>query len=797
MWDAAYNTAVNFTRRGMDMFRNTRVGAYTMSVMMHSSNMLPDDLRVRVHTASAIEDAFLVRTSDPVVFAAEKMGYDPKLDDTWWDAIAQNHDLDAIMRGQVDFQKYMGDRYSPEAVEFIRWWAWARHTAPREIGFTPAARYDERRRKYYSSDRALSSKTGNSPDNEPGQFITRQKNHRTLKKEDVTFNSRPDNTHPNLTLFIHDMEMLGRQKAFQPLKRVNGEIQFAGEDLAYDLWSKAYDPNATEAERMGAKNTYDLITGNVNMSDRMSWLMGNHADAVLTNNLGSAYANLVSIVTLPNAPRGTILDAIKRINDPDVQELVKQARLQNQIKLLQSFSDPKKIHFSDEGIDLYRESERYSRTITYVAHAMYEAEKAGVPFADVVKGTSDGMKIRGKALEEVQNTQGIAHRNSIRMGRVIVPGSFHLKNQRISEYGRTLAQLRQGMSGGGWTPFAWNIGTRLALGGGKMIMDPETAQGVSLLISMMPADTIEAKDNKNKALMALGRVKTGKEVVDLSFLGFTDFKASPLLQQFDEMSNMNLTSKSTLGSLSLPGSEVLEGRAAPFDFSSVGPGLGTLGDQNALPSRRVEAFLRVAGTSGSLIPSKNVGGVRVSIPMLSKAAQSAQHLLNASKGRGEIVGNTSIPTNPIQAAAAPFFGGHNAGGNLARSRVAYMEFDKGYVKKQIRGALATGIPESLPDLLSLYVDTYGDLDPTIRALPREARAAEIVKQALQRSETSATRDLRIYAGEAVQSLQQGDSEKARQQVQEIDKDVEALKDKNPTEYLKLDTRKLLKSRIKT
>lgn len=723
-------------RRSWAAISNTAIGDSMSGLFMHSINRLPVSMMNRIDAASAQVDQLMSRYADPVMAYAQQAGYDPQVDSAWRLKMFVENDLTDILKGRVNYQKYMGERYSPDMVELVKKWAEARIEMPEVVGFSKRARYDERRRSYFDSERPLFGPSGQSQGRGPeykGNFLHARVMDTPVDLDYAKINSDT----PDLVVFMHDMENQAKQAAFAPIEMKNGQSQIKENSIYEQLFKLHTSKTATRAQKSAAVTTMGLIDGRLGLANPLNQMLAAHTDAVLTQNMGSAWGNIISGAALPDIPIMTRFKAMSAIhNDPLTQKLLREARITDTIGYNRELFDPKNIRYEDAGKDLYRISEKQVRAMTYVGKAMDVAEKRGVPWKEVVDGkTARAMSIRGEALREVRETQGSASKFSIRGGRVFAPGSFYLKNAALSEWGRTAAQAKYAVQTGDVRPIATNVGIRLALGGGRMVMDPDTAK---MMIGIVNSSPLYTPAQKSEATNNLTHVVNGTETVDLSMLGFKDPVKYPL-QAFDEQFGTNLSGRVTLGDLKrVPGTGMLSGRAEPIDLSASADDYMTATNPEEVSDARQDATMRLGATLSSFLPQNkgaigstfSVGPVRMSMPMVFNAIQSGINLTRLQQGGSLSYKDKPVPISPVAEVMAPVFGGHGNSGKIDRYRAAAQAGDLANVKQAMNRDFDNGdITPGTTKLMRQYLDTHGDyIYPNV---PPDMRMLHLVKDYME------------------------------------------------------------------
>lgn len=712
---------------------DTDFGGAAASFFMHSTNLLKAELGIKVHVAAGdathIESVLL----QPTLLAAEKAGYSSVADDAWQAKLFQENDLVHIRDGQVDYRRYMGHRYSEDMVTLARYWADARIKGPEILGYPGRARYDERRRYYFDSDKPMYDMAGKGSGKTPEELVHGFLLERKMEKALDLHNNVINTDMSRLQIFASDMKNMAAQHAFQPVEFVNGKLQLKSGSVMDDLYTAFTDKTATKAQRNAAKNTITLVTGRHNFNKAFGQITAAYQDSVLTNNFNSAFDNFIGLATMTDV--GVAAQATTVLKTDIGKQILKNAGLENALHIQKSFYDPDLKVKMDKG-DFYQQSERYVRAITYIGKIIGYAKTNGLNpemlLKEVATGKSTQARLaRGYALQEVQNTQGMAHRFSARGGAT--SPAFFFGGANASATGRTLAQAHVALTTGDVKPFLQNVGIRLVIGGGKALVDPTTSNAINMLVAPLIVDP-DARARLQAGMMASQNAQG--TTLDARWMGFKPVTIPSITEKIDELAGTNLA-----GAIhpiaqpgSIPGMQFITGKAAPLDLSSPAAGLGNAltdtintGTQDRYTGEeKYDMMIKAAATLASLIPQFSAGHPIKGGPelKLGSTIQYGNAKISATQiARMFIAGrNTAsypnpyqgVPqrTNPVQEAVSVVAGGNGPGGHHDKMIIQNRDGDYSLLKNRYLEDTKGGraLSPGGHELLQKYVDIHGDQD---------------------------------------------------------------------------------------
>lgn len=622
---------------------------------IHSTDLLNPSLREKVFAGFAAHDQFMSRYWDPVAARAQAAGYSPKLDDTWLHKLTLGEKLNDIINGKVDFKKYLGDRYSPEMVNFAKAAAKGLYDAPPDVGFDRREQYDLRRRVNYENRVPMYGRDG-QPLSEADEMYSTFLHQRKLEKPIDLKHSKLDKETPWLSLYKSAMERRGLQKTFQPGKMVNGRYVLDKGSLLEELYHKFTDRNAPETERHGAKVLYDTIRGHYHLDNTFNKIARNHSDAVFTNNLGVVYNHALSAATLPHVPYKTMAWSWREMGNPaqGTVQLLKEARVSTEADIRRDISDPNNVQFTPKGIDAVKIADKRIRSAIYLAAAKDYAERNRIPWEDVVSGKGLGMRARAHALSELQGVYGSASKYSFRGGGKQVPGLFYLKNAHMAGIQRTVQDLR-----GGDLRHALlhNLIPRIALNGGRAITDPPT---LALIRSMLPPQ------QANTVIQGLTN---------------SENDADPgLLHSVDKAFGTNFSSRTTL----LDSGLVSDANVLPVDPNYILRTVARINDPKTSTSQKRDAALDTFAYLSTLAPKSTfeIGGVRVSSAQLLKFAEAAFHFYDHQQGGSEVYYGRPVPYSPAAEAMAVAGGGFGPRTQRGKEEIRNALADKQFLRNE-------------------------------------------------------------------------------------------------------------------
>lgn len=720
---------------------------------MHSTNLLKAMLGITVHVAAADATHLESILLQPTLLAAEKAGYSSVADDAWLSKILKENDLLHIRNGQVDFQRYMGQRHSDDMVMMVRHWADARIRGPQILGYPGRARYDERRRIYMDSDNPMYGMSGKGGKQTPEELVHGFLLERKIEDEKIVLPQNIIDTEmPRLQIFASDMKNMAAQHAFQPVEFVGGKLKLKEGSVMSQLYDAYTDKTATAAERNAARDTIRLISGRYNFNKQFGQITSAYQDSVLTNNFNSAFDNFIGLATMTDV--GAAAQAQTVLNTDIGKQILKNAGLENSLHIQKSFYDPDLRVKMDRG-DLYQKSERYVRAITYIGRLIKFAIERGLNPEQLLKEVAIGKSsqarlARGYALQEVQNTQGMAHRFSARGGGS--SPAFFFGGANASATGRTLAQAHVALSTGDFKPLAQNIGIRLVMGGGKALIDPTTSNAFNMMVAPLIVDQ-NARATLQSGMMASQNAQG--TTIDARFMGFKPVIVPSVTEKLDSLAGTNLSGSihPIVSPGSIPGMQFLTGKAAPLDLSSPALALGNVvadtintGVQDRYTGEeKYDMMIKVAGTMLSLVPQFSVGHPIKGGPelKLGSTIQYGKAKISATEiARGFIAGRnmTSYPnpyqgvpqrSNPVEEMVSVVAGGNGPGGHHSKMVIQNRDGDYNLTKNRYLEDTKGG-KELSPggnELLQKYVDIHGDQD--YPGVAKELRVSTLIDEMSQ------------------------------------------------------------------
>ena len=756
-----------------------------LSTFKQSAERLNTQLRDKLDLLTVDRDNWLSTYLDPVVKWASRAGYNPALD-SWRLKMFQDHSLETIVAkakaaeaGNADainwFASQMGDRYSPEMVNMTGMWAWSRLNAPIDLGFKGRSFYEERRRSVLNDDYYRGGQKQTDVANE--RFLTERQVIERVNTEDSYIKEGI----PDINLFINDMMSMANVKTFNPFEYRNGEYVRKPGSFMEELWRESNNTDASYDQRKAADLTIDLINGDFKLNDIWASMTQAHYDATLTHNFRAAFENLVATFTLPKASQLTVSrgfwDAINPT--PEIAAVLKSARLEDSIHISQQVLDPMHINYSNEGFDLYRAAELKTRQALYLSSLYHYAGTKGISIDEVLAGkTAEAKLAKAFAIQQQRAVQGSVNNLSVREG-VKKFGPFGMyKGSAMTTAGTTFAQLTEGLKTGNFTPFLSNIGIRAALGGGRVLLSPETHSLLIRAIPMLPV----SDEHKAYLTSAVQNSRTTGEL-DLSALGFKN-PAKPASAILDEQLGLNFWgSTSTLGPEIIPGYEMLLGQT-PFGLNQSGSNLEAItGDKT--DETKIDKGLKVIDTVGRLIPHKfNVAGVKLNVPFLARVGQAV-----VEQQRPDTIYNSEVMEKPPVAASIfrTILGGFGPSGNSEKLRVAQQDADmktlRTFVKKEMQEQGLDNPKQYEPSdhiiaMMENYVKLHGKQD--FAGVAPEAQYDKVLDRILKPPESETLRHVKLHARRFI------DAEAAGQPTGEIMKQMLHLESKLPSYERKRD-----------
>lgn len=749
-----------------DLFHDTNVGSAALSLFVHSSDLLAPALREQFFVGVAKVDRFLSNYADPVILAARDAKYDPTVDDGWIAALTSKERLDAIAAGEVNFQKYMGKRYSDAMAKFMQNAAQAAYNAPEVVGFNKRAIYDIRKRLHYDETTPMYDQSGKQlgvTHDIYGSFL----NKRQLDSRIDLPNSRLDRNTPWLILFRRHMENLGIQHAFQPGKMVDGRFTLDKESFMHDLYLTQVSETASEAEKKAAYTIQQTLRGEAPVGSMLNKALQAHTEATFINNIGVIWNHFSNTVLLRHVPLKTLNWGIQEVRNPSAGtiKLLKEARLLDTANVQRGMLNPYQLVKEPEGKDLMRYTDKIFRRATYLSAAKHfiESNQNAGNWQDVIQGTPKGLLARAYALSEVQGIYGSATKYSYRTGSRQLPGQFYLKNAHLAMFQRTVADMRADPKG----TFLNNVLPRLVLNGAKGLTDADTMR---LIRGVLPPE--------QWAPLIQGLTASEND------------QDPGVLHAADMAMGTNFSGRSSLAdSKILPGLGALEGRSEPIDFSTTMRNLAKLNDPNVSDSQKLDAAADAGAFLSTFLPRGNavtIGGVRVSTATLIKGAEAVKHNIEHQQGKATGYAGRPVPYKPIAEAASTLSGGFGQYGQVHKELAKNAVEDKGYIQHVYSAdkhqflLQHPGEPYQLPAYLNGFIDQYIQIHGGDKAAIKKQ-----LKASFKSAQGAGREEINLQSEQVAASKKAGSPETAGQKT-ELNRMLNSWNSSHPGQHINRD-----------